>query len=147
PNLLFVTRELQNIKNPVLDILNLLPANLGPDTQLTDIDKGVFYFESEAACRLGVQTIRKALPAHLRAAVHAFSSDLSEQAKEQCWLKFTSGEYRIICATDAAGMGCNVADVKNVVVFGCPKAFAAVAQRWGHSGRDRMTLAVCLLLV
>ncbi|KAJ7572575.1 P-loop containing nucleoside triphosphate hydrolase protein, partial [Mycena floridula] len=146
-NLLFVTRELENTKNPVLDVLNLLPANLGPDTKLTDIDKGVFYFESESACRLGVQTIRKALPAHLRSAVHAFSSDLSEKAKQQCWEQFTSGEYRIICATDAAGMGCNVADVKNVVVFGCPRAFAAVAQHWGRSGRDRETLAVCLLLV
>lgn len=44
-------------------------------------------------------------------------------------------------------MGCNVADVKYVVVFGCPESFAAVAQRWGRAGRNSTIEAVCLLLV
>lgn len=50
-------------------------------------------------------------------------------------------------ATDAAGMGCNIADVKFMVILGYLKSFAAVAQCWGCAGRDCITLGTCLLLV
>jgi len=81
--------------------------------------------------------------------VHAFSSDISEKGKKAAWAKFQSGEYRTLCATDAAGMGCNVPDIKFVVSFGVPKSksLSTVAQRWGWGGRDRKTQATCLLLV
>ncbi|PBK94150.1 hypothetical protein ARMGADRAFT_902334, partial [Armillaria gallica] len=53
----------------------------------------------------------------------------------------------IVVMTDAAGMGCSIDDIKYCVVFGCPHSFAAVAQHWGHVGRDRVMEAVCILLV
>ncbi|KII95852.1 hypothetical protein PLICRDRAFT_170449 [Plicaturopsis crispa FD-325 SS-3] len=147
PNLLFLTRTLINTKNPVLDALHVLPKIMNADTAREAIDKCLFYFDSEAACRLAVQTLRKCLPAHLRDCVHAFSSDLSEAGKQKCWDGFASGRIRIVCATDAAGMGCNVPDVRYSIIFGCPKSLAVVAQRWGRAGRDRLTEAVCILLV
>ena len=39
---------------------------------------------------------------------------------------FKTGEICVICATDAAGMGCNVSDVKYVVSFGIPKSVSTV---------------------
>jgi superfamily II DNA helicase RecQ len=33
---------------------------------------------------------------------------MSEAAKERCWQLFKVGDIRIICATDAAGMGCTL---------------------------------------
>lgn len=147
PNLFFLIRALTNPKNPALDILNILPARLDPSTKLEDIPKTILYFDSESACRKAIETLRKCLPAHLRSAVHAFSSNLSVRAKEQCWENFANGTYRILCATDAAGMGCDVPDVVYIISFGCPKAFASVIQRWGRAGRDRITQGTCLLLV
>ncbi|KII84369.1 hypothetical protein PLICRDRAFT_118086, partial [Plicaturopsis crispa FD-325 SS-3] len=111
------------------------------------IDKCLFYFNSEAECRLAVRTLRKCLPAHLRDCVQPFSSNLSEEAKTRSWEGFSNGHIRILCATDAAGMGCNVPDVRYSVIFGCPKSLATVAQRWGRAGRDRLTKATCILLV
>ncbi|KJA16001.1 hypothetical protein HYPSUDRAFT_95538, partial [Hypholoma sublateritium FD-334 SS-4] len=102
---------------------------------IDDIDKTILYFDSEAACRGAVQFLRKLLPQHLRPCAHAFSSDLSEAAKQQCWAQFQKGEIRILCATDAAGMGCNVPDVKYVVTFNVPKSTTTVGQRWGRAGR------------
>ena len=149
PNLFYITRPLSDPKNPLLDILNLLPSILDGNTTLEDIGKCLLYFDSEAACREAVQFLRKVLPPHFRSCVHAFSSDISEKRKKAAWVKFQDCEYRILCAMDAAGMGCNVPDIKYVVSFGVPrsKSLSTVAQRWGRGDRDRETQAVCLLML
>ena len=72
---------------------------------------------------------------------------MSELAKLQCWELFSNGEFRIICATDAAGMGCNVSDVKYIVTFGLTKSLGTISQRWGRAGRNRTIEGVCLWLV
>ncbi|KAJ7145302.1 P-loop containing nucleoside triphosphate hydrolase protein [Mycena crocata] len=146
-NLVYLTRPITNMKNPVLDALNLLPETLNDDTPREAIDTMLFYFDSESACEKGVTTVRSSLPAHLRDCVYSFSAGLSEDAKGDCWDGFMSGRYRIICCTDAAGMGCNVPGVKITVIFGCPKSLAVVAQRWGRTGRGRDTIGTCILLV
>ena len=61
PNLVFLTRVLENVKNPV----NILPKVLNTNTQREAIDKSLFYFDSEEACRLAVWTLQKVLPEHL----------------------------------------------------------------------------------
>ncbi|KAJ7670672.1 P-loop containing nucleoside triphosphate hydrolase protein [Mycena polygramma] len=121
--------------------------HLDDNTPREAVDKMLFYFDSEGACGKGVNTVRSALPAHLRDCVYAFSSGISEDAKRDCWEGFMSGRYRIICCTDAAGMGCNVHDVKITVIFDCPSSLAVLSQRWGHTARGRGTIGTCLLLV
>ncbi|KAJ7195377.1 P-loop containing nucleoside triphosphate hydrolase protein [Mycena pura] len=146
-NLLYLTRSMSNPQNPVLDVLNYLPETLDDNTPREAVDKMLFYFDSETACGKGVNTVRSALPAHLRDCVYAFSSGISEDAKKDCWEGFMSGRYRIICCTDAAGMGCNVHDVKITIIFDCPSSLAVLSQRWGRTGRGRGTIGTCLLLV
>jgi len=146
-NLFFITRPLMHPKDPVLEILNLLPQLLSASRRLEDIDKALFYFDSEATCWLVIKALRKILPPHLRQCIQAFSSDLSTKGKEICWDQFRRGILRIICATDAAGMGCNVPNVKYVVTFGVPNSVGTVGQRWGRAGCDRITEGVCILLV
>ncbi|KAJ2915312.1 hypothetical protein MD484_g5119, partial [Candolleomyces efflorescens] len=147
PNLLYHVRQLVNKSQPILDILNILPKHITTETELSEVSKSLLYFDSESMCRTAADFLRKCLPTHLRSSVHAFSSDLSEQAKQNCWKSFLEGRTRILCATDAAGMGCNVPDVEFVVSFGIPKSLGTVFQRWGRGGRDRQTKAVCILLV
>ncbi|KAJ7232885.1 hypothetical protein C8J57DRAFT_1382996, partial [Mycena rebaudengoi] len=56
------------------------------------------------------------------------------------WKGFMNGTYRIICCTEAAGMGCNVPDVKITVIIGspkCPRSLSIVAQRWGRTARGQ----------
>ena len=87
------------------------PNDLTAESLLDTILKWIFYFDSEDACHKAVQFIRKCLPDHLHRCVHTFSSNMSELEKLWCWEFFSNGGYHIICATDAAGMGCNVSDV------------------------------------
>ncbi|KAL1948297.1 hypothetical protein VTO73DRAFT_12372 [Trametes versicolor] len=147
PNLFYDIRILANPRNPALDVLDILPSVLDITTPSSALPKSILYFDSEIACRVATDTLRRCLPRHLRDTVYSFSSVLSERAKMQCWDRFQSGRYRIICATDAAGMGCNVPDIQYIVIINCPKSLSVVAQRWGRAGRNRTTHALCILLV
>lgn len=117
------------------------------DTSPIALPKCLFYFDTIKDCDLAVETLRKCLPAHLRSLVQTFKSTVSEPAKELVWDRFKSGEIRILCATNAAGMGCNVADVKYTVLCSLPELLSPLCQRWGRTGRSRNILGTCILLV
>ncbi|KAE9410023.1 P-loop containing nucleoside triphosphate hydrolase protein, partial [Gymnopus androsaceus JB14] len=107
----------------------------------------IMYFNSEAGTRSAARTLRQCVPEHLCKYIYAFSSDLSDEGKQVIWDHFVKEEIRILCATDAAGMGCNVSDIMYIFIFKCPKSLAIVLQQWGRAGRDRKTQATCVLLV
>ncbi|KAJ7122721.1 hypothetical protein C8R46DRAFT_816768, partial [Mycena filopes] len=134
-NLFYITRTLQNAANPTLDALNLLPPNLDETSDRSLIPKILAYHDSVAGAAQGKRTWRRALPAHLRDCVYEYSSQISEAAKQECFEGFRSGRYRILCATDAAGMGCNVPDIEYTLVFEAPKAATILGQRWGRTLR------------
>ncbi|KAJ6495147.1 hypothetical protein C8R45DRAFT_754522, partial [Mycena sanguinolenta] len=146
-NLFFYVRVLQNSKNPVLDMLNIFPEMLDASTPLEAIPKCLFYFEAQAACRSAVDTIRKILPWHLRNCIYSFSSINTEKGKARCWEGLSNGTIRIVCATDAASMGCSIPDIDFTVVFGVPSSLAVLLQRWGRAGRARGSTGVCILFV
>ncbi|KAJ7432676.1 P-loop containing nucleoside triphosphate hydrolase protein [Mycena galericulata] len=106
-NLVYITRIIKNPANPILDIINIFPAQMDKNTPAIALPKCLFYFDTIEACATAVETLRKCLPAHLRPLVQTFKSTVSEGAKELVWDRFNKGEIRILCATDAAGMGCN----------------------------------------
>jgi superfamily II DNA helicase RecQ len=146
-NLLYITRVIKNTANPILDIINIFPLHMDKDTPLHALPKCLFYFDTIDACATAVETLRKCLPAHLRPLVQTFKSTLSEAAKGQVWDRFSKGEIRILCATDAAGMGCNVADVVYTILCFLTDSASVLAQRWGRTARDRSILGTCILLV
>lgn len=147
PNLFFQTQKIENTEHPILDVLDIFPETLTSETKKDDIPKCFFYFDTEPACRQAVHFIRKFLPEHLRQAIQPFSSSISSEGKNIHWDDFQSGKTRVLCATDAAGMGCNVSDVKYVVSFGIPKSIGQVFQRWGRAGRNRVLKSTCIALV
>lgn len=146
-NLLFLLRVLENTKNPILDILNALPSEINSDSLPAVLPKCLFYFETLAECTNAVETLRKILPSHLRGLVQSFVSITSEAGKALLWDQFISGLIRILCATDAVGMGCNIPDVEIVAMFCTPRNISVLAQRWERGGRNRSIEATCLVFV
>jgi superfamily II DNA helicase RecQ len=146
-NLVYITRIIKNPANPLLDIINIFPEKMDKDTPASVLAKCLFYFDTIEDCATAVETLRKCLPAHLRHLVQTFKSTVSEAAKELVWDRFKKGEIRILCATDAAGMGCNVPDVEYTVLCSLTKSASVLAQRWGRTARDRSILGTCILLV
>ena len=94
-----------------------------------------------------METLRKILPLHVRQLVQTFVGFTSEAGKANIWDQFKAGTIRIICATDAAGMGCNVPDIQFVAMFCVPRSVSVLSQRWGRAGRDRLLKATCFLFV
>ncbi|KAI0308564.1 P-loop containing nucleoside triphosphate hydrolase protein, partial [Amylostereum chailletii] len=117
------------------------------DAPIDIIPKCLFCFDEVPACGDVVETLRKCLPCHLRGAVQTFKSPTSEPGKALTWDEFRVGRCQILCATDAAGMGCNVPDVQYVVCFKVTQSLAVLAQRWGRAGRRRDVEGTCILLV
>jgi hypothetical protein len=81
-NLFYITRIIKNSANPLLDIINILPAKMDKDAPPTALPKCLFYFNTIEDCALAVETLRKCLPAHLRSLVQTFKLTVSEPAKE-----------------------------------------------------------------
>lgn len=144
-NLSFIIRVLENTANPILDVLSVFPPSIPSDAPPSILPKCLFYFETLAECNKAMETIRKILPSHLRGYVHTFVGITSEAGKELLWDQFRDGRIRILCATDAAGMGCNVSDVAFVALFCVPRSISVLAQRWGRGGRDRTIPTTCFL--
>ena len=150
-NLTFIMHELKNRMNPTLNVLNtLLPAMLNGNTKPEEVDKTLLYFDSESGCAKAVKVLKKVLPPHLRGVVHSYSLTILVCGKTAIWDKFKSGKLQIICVTDVAGMGCNILDIKNTIVFAlpqCPKSISVVIQCWQRTTCNHGISGTCQLLL
>ncbi|KAG0010923.1 ATP-dependent DNA helicase sgs1 [Podila clonocystis] len=50
---------------------------------------------------------------------------------------FVKGDLQVLLATEAAGMGCDISDVVQVIQYGHPRDLPSFVQRIGRAARDR----------
>lgn len=77
--------------------------------------------------------------------VEAFHAGLSVPEKRRIQESFVSGETRVICATNAFGMGIDKEDVRLVIHAQIPGSLENYLQEAGRAGRD-LRQAECILL-
>ncbi len=80
-----------------------------------------------------------------RISVLPYHADLDDETRKQNQDAFINGDFRVIIATVAFGMGIDKADVRFVLHAGLPKEPESYYQEIGRSGRDGLP-AECLLL-
>ena len=75
----------------------------------------------------------------------AFHAGLDVPQKKAVQERFLAGERRVVCATNAFGMGIDKPDIRLVVHFEIPGSLEAYVQEVGRAGRDGQPATAVLL--
>ncbi|KAF8222182.1 hypothetical protein L208DRAFT_1173292, partial [Tricholoma matsutake] len=81
----------------------------------------VFFDDINVALE-ALKWIQNQLPPHLHGQVAVYSSQHSKCAKDHVLQDYQRGQIKILFTTEAAGMGCNLPHVEQVVQFMVPKS-------------------------
>ncbi len=83
--------------------------------------------------------------AHQGIPAEAFHAGLEDPRKKEVQERFLAGDTRVVCATNAFGMGIDKPDIRLVVHFEVAGSLEAYVQEVGRAGRDGRPAAAVLL--
>ncbi|KXN91129.1 ATP-dependent DNA helicase Q-like 4A [Leucoagaricus sp. SymC.cos] len=85
----------------------------------SDFIKTIIFVNSVVSTQLAAREIRQWLPFEFRAQIGYLSARRSARARRRVMEKFRGGQFKILVATEAAGMG---ADIEQVIQLGVPSS-------------------------
>lgn len=125
PNLTYEVRSKGNAKSALDSIADTIQ-------KLYRRQSGIIYCLSRKNC----ETIAKKLETDHRIRAHHYHAGMEPQAKADVQTKWQTGEYDVIVATIAFGMGIDKPDVRFVIHHTIPKTLEGYYQETGRAGRD-----------
>jgi superfamily II DNA helicase RecQ len=121
------------------------PAGKDKNTSNDNIKKAIVFFDQYVALTNCVGVIRSWLMElgfsreEAVEIVRGYHSNLAESDKEWIYDEFKKpdSKIRILCATDAISVGCNILDILIIVQYGLPRGwnFNMLMQRFGRAAR------------
>ncbi len=127
-NLAYIVRKTEDKPQQLLNILKAVPGT------------SVVYVRNRKKTSEVADMLRKA-----GIAAHNFHAGLANATKDTIQSKWKNGEYRVIVATNAFGMGIDKADVRTVIHIDIPDSLEAYFQEAGRAGRDEKKAYAVLL--
>ncbi|THV04363.1 P-loop containing nucleoside triphosphate hydrolase protein [Dendrothele bispora CBS 962.96] len=142
-NICTSVREMRNAEDykALLSLINLQASSL------EELDKTIIFMNAVRPTLKACRLLRKHLPSCLYEAVDFLHALRSRQDKKRVMEGFREGKIRILIATEAAGMGADIPDIKVGIHFGVPSSLAVLKQRLGRIGRDPTIEATAIILV
>ena len=132
----FERKNLAYIVKHTADKFSTLVSLLREQTEGSVI---VYTRSREGTCEIAKHLIESGIPA---LDFHAGMSALDKDMRQRRW---QCGDYRVIVATNAFGMGIDKADVRLVVHVDMPDSIEAYFQEAGRAGRDGLYARAVLL--
>ncbi|KAF7331133.1 P-loop containing nucleoside triphosphate hydrolase protein [Mycena sanguinolenta] len=145
PNIAWFVQLMKGAKSD-LEALDFLVEHDSEDAIIELIQTMVFFDNINLAMD-ALEHLRDRLPPHLQGAIALYHSRRSKHSKQIIMEKFRKGEIKILLVTEAAGMGCDIPHVEQVVQFMVPASLSIWMQRAGRAGRDFLIAAHGILLV
>ncbi|KII90069.1 hypothetical protein PLICRDRAFT_29206 [Plicaturopsis crispa FD-325 SS-3] len=146
PNVALSVRKIVHPEDTKADLRFMIPDGA---TSAEDIPIQLAYFnrrtETEDACdQLQNWAESVGIP---RSAIGFYHAKIGTLRKRELEVFLREGKIRILCCTDAVGMGCDMRNIFRVVLWKLPPSFCALAQRAGRAARDFSKLGEAILLV
>lgn len=88
------------------------------------------------ASRKASKFIQSLVPESTRESVKAYTALNSEATKTTRLEEFRLGSLRMMCCTIAIGLGCDIPDIHNAVIYGVD-TFSSYIQKGGRAGRSK----------
>ncbi|KAJ7082066.1 P-loop containing nucleoside triphosphate hydrolase protein, partial [Mycena belliarum] len=120
------------------------PANVHT---AADLDKGIVFVNHVKKSQILTRHIRRRYPNLPPGTIDFLHAHRTAKAKRRVMKQFRRGKIRILVATEAAGMGADISDIKFIIQFGVPSSLAVWTQRAGRAGRSPELQARAILLV
>lgn len=153
PELFFMVRPLSHPVSPVYDTFQyILPPSFapllrqdatpraGPLPTLDAIPKAVVFCETRRQCLDFCTEWRKALPAQYRHLFAVFTGATSAKDRQRLLQRFKSGDVRVVFATEAFGLGCDVPNIDVCIHVGKAELISSLIQHMGRAGRLKASL-------
>ncbi|KAJ6479075.1 P-loop containing nucleoside triphosphate hydrolase protein [Mycena sanguinolenta] len=138
-NIAWICRHMQGAKSD-LESLDFLVAD-------EDLTQTMVFFDDINLSLAALEHLRNLLPDWRKGEIVAYSSRRSPRAKRRVMDEFRRGKIKILLTTEAAGMGCDMPSIQQVVQFMVPASLSIWMQRAGRAGRTFTIFARAILLV
>ncbi|KAH9842000.1 P-loop containing nucleoside triphosphate hydrolase protein, partial [Rhodofomes roseus] len=108
--------------------------------------KTLIFFNTRELAMRACHHLKTLLPDAYKGKIDFLHALRGDDTKREVMQRFRNDELSILCATEAAGMGLDISNIRRVIQFMVPTSLSQWFQRYGRAGRDGLP-AVAILLV
>ncbi|KAH7903826.1 P-loop containing nucleoside triphosphate hydrolase protein, partial [Hygrophoropsis aurantiaca] len=136
PNLSWEVRHMSAGKSDVASLSFLLPKSCGGEGKENGFKQTMVFGDDIGVLMKACRWLRANSPVALREKVAVYHSCRSSRGKKIVLEAFKEGRINILFTTEAAGMGCDMPHIEQVVQFMVPASLSIWIQRAGRAGQS-----------